>query len=405
MNEQVTGNFSDEPIFYVYLHKRKDNDAVFYVGKGKDKRAWSTRSRNNYWNNTVKKYGYTVEIIQGTLTEKEAFDLEINTIAEYGLDNLTNMTIGGNTTSGFRHSDATKKIQSEIAHQRRLDNPEWAQDCDDRMKELMQVQKNDPNFRKMLSDINRQNYHNLSDEAKEDFANKRIAWMDDKEKRKSAIDKFILTCSTPEFREKKRQISLAVWSNLSEVERKQRSESSTLIWKDPEFKAKILEMRSYKIVVNRKFIFSSIRDFSRKMGNGNSLYKTLLEANNRGYCFTVFKGFIVEHYNSEIHSEAQKYSGEEILEVPTKIMPKNNAIVMDNTVVFTSFKAAAAYFGEQRTESTAEWIAKCMKKGLPAMGHSWRKATPSEVEIELLKQLDAVYLNTAELNTERSDGY
>jgi len=405
MIKYVTGNFSNEPIFYVYLHRRKDNDLVFYVGKGKHKRAWSTKSRNNHWINTVNKYGYTVEILKSGLTEEESFNLEIETIALYGIDNLTNLTIGGNTTSGFKHSDATKKEQSKITQQRRVDNPEWARRCDERMQELISAQINDPEFHKKIADINRQNYNNLSEAEKEDFANKRIAWMSDGSKKKSAIDKFTLTCSTPEFKAKKRQAGITAWEKLSDVERQQRSEKSTLIWKNPEFKAKLIEMHSYKIVVNRRFVFSSIKEFSSIVGNSNSLYKTLIEANLRGHSFTVFKGFVVEYYDDNFHANLPKYSGEILREIPTKILPKNNAVVMDNDLVFTSFKAAAEYFGDEKTESTPEWISKCMKINLPAMGHTWRKATVNEVELEILKQLDAAYLNTFEFNTEGTDGY
>jgi len=403
--DQVTGNFSEEPIFYVYIHKRKDTNSIFYVGKGKDRRAWSTRSRNPHWVNTVNKYGYIVEIIHQGLTEKEAFNLEISTIALYGIDNLTNLTIGGNTTSGFKHSDSTKRVQREITNKRRLDNPSWAQDCDARMQELVLAQNKDNSFRKMVAEINKQNYNNLSAEGKEEYISKRTAWMNDPDKKKSAIDKFILTCSTPEFKEKQSQATKAAWENMSEDTRKLRSESSKIIWDNSEFKAKLLEMRSYKIVVNRRFIFDSIKDFSRKVGNSNSLYTTLSEAIARGYSFTVFKGILVEHYNPDIHSNATKYNREVLQKLPTKIMPKNNAVVMDDELVFTSFKAAADYFGDQRTDSTPEWISKCMKNSLPAMGHNWRKATIPEIELEILKQLDAVYLDTAELNTEGTNGY
>jgi len=82
--------------YYVYLHTRFDG-TPFYVGKGKGKRAYSKSRRNQYWNNIVNKDdGFVVTFVKQNLTNEEACALEKQTIAEYGFDNLTNMTAGGN---------------------------------------------------------------------------------------------------------------------------------------------------------------------------------------------------------------------------------------------------------------------------------------------------------------------
>jgi len=36
--------------FYVYEHIRRDSFLPFYVGKGKDNRAYKKIGRNKYWN-------------------------------------------------------------------------------------------------------------------------------------------------------------------------------------------------------------------------------------------------------------------------------------------------------------------------------------------------------------------
>ena len=51
----------------VYLHRRKLDNKVFYVGMGYKKRAYDFSSRNKFWINYVKKYG---EIIVGVRIEK-----------------------------------------------------------------------------------------------------------------------------------------------------------------------------------------------------------------------------------------------------------------------------------------------------------------------------------------------
>ena len=66
--------------FYVYLHRRKTDGKVFYVGKGHDKRAWTTDGRNQYWFNIVKKHGFYIEILLNNIQAWYAFELEKETI-------------------------------------------------------------------------------------------------------------------------------------------------------------------------------------------------------------------------------------------------------------------------------------------------------------------------------------
>lgn len=63
-------------IYYVYVHRRLSNGHPFYVGKGKDKRAWDLQGRNSYWTRTKNKHGLLVEIVFDNLSEDEAFQCE-----------------------------------------------------------------------------------------------------------------------------------------------------------------------------------------------------------------------------------------------------------------------------------------------------------------------------------------
>lgn len=107
--------------FYVYLHVRESNGVPFYVGKGRGKRAWSRKSRNSYWNNVVSKNGLEVYILAENLTEKEAFEFEIATIEMLGLENLTNMTLGGDGSPGLSPS---KETRNKISLANRNPSPE-----------------------------------------------------------------------------------------------------------------------------------------------------------------------------------------------------------------------------------------------------------------------------------------
>ena len=116
--------------FYVYLHIRLDKMETFYIGKGKGNRS-NRVSRNEHHDNICKRYGYKVVKIKENLTESQAFRLEkymieyyVSTLG-YGIDieghkdydhelpHLTNMTFGGEGTSGHKFSEETKLKMSE----------------------------------------------------------------------------------------------------------------------------------------------------------------------------------------------------------------------------------------------------------------------------------------------------
>jgi hypothetical protein len=99
--------------FYVYLHKKKTNGDVFYVGKGKGRRKDYFHNRSKYWKNVAKKHGVIVEVYQSGIQEWYALELEKDVILKFGLDKLTNLTEGGEGLSGFVFSEDHKKKISE----------------------------------------------------------------------------------------------------------------------------------------------------------------------------------------------------------------------------------------------------------------------------------------------------
>lgn len=88
---------------YVYIHKRTDNNQIFYVGISSDtdyKRASDKKSRNRYWSFIVKKIGFEFEIIEDNLSWEDACEREKYWIKFYGRKDLNegdlvNMTDGG----------------------------------------------------------------------------------------------------------------------------------------------------------------------------------------------------------------------------------------------------------------------------------------------------------------------
>lgn len=96
--------------FYVYVHYRKGTNVPFYVGKGKGNRCSVFSGRTEYWNRVKNKYDVEIDIPFSNLSEEEAFQLEIQTIAEFryfGYE-LCNFTNGGEGVSGYVTSEETK---------------------------------------------------------------------------------------------------------------------------------------------------------------------------------------------------------------------------------------------------------------------------------------------------------
>ena len=86
--------------YYVYIHSV--NGKVFYVGKGKGRRAYKTTSRNKHWWKVVNESNnYQIDIISTDLDEDSAYQLEGKLIKHYGLGNLTNVIPFGPIYEGY----------------------------------------------------------------------------------------------------------------------------------------------------------------------------------------------------------------------------------------------------------------------------------------------------------------
>lgn len=112
---------ANQQIFYVYEHWRLDRDECFYVGKGKQNRAYSRGGRNSHWNNIVAKLerigsGYEVRLVMTGLAELESFSLEKERIAFWkNKVDLCNKTDGGDGVSGLVMSKHSRQKMSEKA--------------------------------------------------------------------------------------------------------------------------------------------------------------------------------------------------------------------------------------------------------------------------------------------------
>lgn len=103
----------DLNVFYTYAYLREDK-TPYYIGKGKNDRAFR-RNKNNI---RPPKDRSRVIFLKQNLSEEEALKHEIYMIFVFGRKDLgtgilRNRTNGGEGTSGFVHSEESKKKQSE----------------------------------------------------------------------------------------------------------------------------------------------------------------------------------------------------------------------------------------------------------------------------------------------------
>lgn len=101
----------------VYIHRRKSDGRIFYIGKGSRKRAYSvSRSqRNPYWWNVAAKHGVVVEIYRDGLTDDCAYCIEQILIGSIGIGNLANLSTGGRgSMTGTVMPEETKRKLSDI---------------------------------------------------------------------------------------------------------------------------------------------------------------------------------------------------------------------------------------------------------------------------------------------------
>lgn len=106
----------------VYQHKRKDNGLVFYIGIASDKqqdyRPYAPYGRSDFWERTVNRYGFDVEILLKDISENEALSWEKYLIGLHGRRDkkngwLVNLTDGGEGVNGIVFTEESIKKMSE----------------------------------------------------------------------------------------------------------------------------------------------------------------------------------------------------------------------------------------------------------------------------------------------------
>ena len=155
-------------VYYVYVHRRLDNNQIFYVGKGKNLRKNSYKNRNKHWHNIVNAHGFVSEILIDNIDNEFAMFIEQEVIQKYRTlgYSLANYTNGGEGVSGYKHTQESRQKMSKSAKNRRS-TTEGLKFSDTTKQKMSEAHKGKSTWNKGKTDI-------YSTETKEKMRNKKL---------------------------------------------------------------------------------------------------------------------------------------------------------------------------------------------------------------------------------------
>ena len=113
-----------EKTYVLYMHTRKSDGRIFYIGIGSKKRSKDRSKRSDEWKEIYREHGRVVKILAEGLTAERAKELEILMIAFYGRIKpnpkklnygcLVNKTDGGEGTNGYEKTEEQKEHHKSL---------------------------------------------------------------------------------------------------------------------------------------------------------------------------------------------------------------------------------------------------------------------------------------------------
>lgn len=113
----------DKNIYFVYRHRRLDNNNIFYVGigikrkshsltiKSEYERAFVIKKRSNFWKNICKKTEYKVEILMECNSKERVINIEKQLIKFYGRKDLNTGTLVNFTSGGEGLQELNEEVE------------------------------------------------------------------------------------------------------------------------------------------------------------------------------------------------------------------------------------------------------------------------------------------------------
>lgn len=155
--------------YYVYEHWRPDTGACFYVGKGRNKRAWKLCDRNAHHAAIRSKLislglAVDVRVIVTNLSEEAAYFVECDRVAFYGVENLANKTGGGRGLSNAKE-EVRKRIGAQKIGNKNMVGRRLSEETRRKISDAHKGKAPNWDVINRLAEINRGNKHGLGKKA------------------------------------------------------------------------------------------------------------------------------------------------------------------------------------------------------------------------------------------------
>jgi hypothetical protein len=285
---------------------------------------------------------------------------------------------------------------SESHKKRCLDNPEELQKKLETLARIHEKMRTDEKTKQAISKRNRDWWENADQSTLDRLSETRSInatnlWNDEVKRKEMSdgIRKAHARMSEDVKQERNRKLragSEKYYENLSATDREQLAERANRTLRSEKAIAKYKEVRLRKLVLNRVLIVESRAELSRLLGVTGIGIKSL---GSKGYDLRV--GFFIENFDTDKHKDAVLITSLDGVKRIFPVSGNSKPIKNSNGEVFLSItEAADSIVGSGVSEQVKQSsISEARKRGIKAYGVHWFYPEPDEIEVEIMKRLDA----------------
>lgn len=139
-----------EKCFYVYVHRRATDGALFYIGKGKGSRLHHHYGKSKWWNAIAAKHGWYAEKLYDGLTEQCAYTFE-KALIHANKNKVCNLAEGGVGGSGFKAKSKEHIAKVALRQTGRPKSEATRNKISKKAKERLSDSRNHWHFRSIVS--------------------------------------------------------------------------------------------------------------------------------------------------------------------------------------------------------------------------------------------------------------
>ncbi len=235
------------------------------------------------------------------------------------------------------------------------------------------------NTKKEMSRRTKEAYAALSEEEKEAVRQKKRDVCTIEHRQQSSLRMKKRFADDPELASRLSKATIDWWAQEDNPTVIRRRKECADMLRSEEVRRKVLEAQQKPVVINRTLLVESVGALDTIFATTHTAGNSLKNAVRNGYIGTLFRGYLLEYYNPEIHNSVSKQA--EVVAYPFLALPLKFGVMMDDHQVFLSPYSAARYLGREgsRVGTTGDWLSVKARNGEYSLGHHWRVATTEEI--------------------------